>query len=215
MKRIWTDVETTSIKDNECRIIELACVYEENSTGFIFDPKKHVFHKYCLPFNKRPESFDEIEELTGLTWKFLVENGIPELEFYYSFKKWLNQFIDPYDKNDKAVMAGYNPKFDSGKVRELFERNHDNYYGSYFISINQDVMSDIAKDFFNKNIPTLKNFKQKDAYLFYFNEELPGAHSAIYDVIASIKLNARIENKKNRVHETESMIKKIKKEYSL
>lgn len=134
VKTVWIDVETTGLDSKADRIIELAAIY---------DPGGLVYHGFCRPFEQRPEGFDKITEITGIEWEGLEAHGMSDTELYRSFKDWLRNFIDPFDKGDKAIFAGYNAAFDNRFVRELFARNGDPYFGSLFLAGSLDVLSTI------------------------------------------------------------------------
>lgn len=183
-KTIWIDVETTGLNPQYHTIIELAAVYEWN--GSIIP-----FHRYCLPDDK-PEDFSFIENLTGITWKFLEENGIKEKDLYKSFKQFLTSHIDPYDKTDKAVFSAYNADFDFKFCRSLFHRNNDKYFGAYFYKIPLDVKSTVAHALRSGLIEPQENFKNA-TICKYLGIEIEHAHSAMDDIKASRELQIKLE----------------------
>ena len=185
MKTVWIDVETTGLDHKTCQIIELAALYENGDD-------KSTFHKYCKPRIK-PDNFSEIEELTGITWAFLEENGITENQLYKEFTELLSQKIDKYDKSDKAIFAAFNAGFDNEFIRELFKRNNDNYFGSWFHSARLDVFSTVAMAYRFGVLPVQINNKN-ETIAKVLNIELK-AHSAIEDIKASRQIQIILENK--------------------
>lgn len=173
MKKIWIDVETTGLFANKDRITELAAIYEGE-----------VFHMYCKPFDEKPVDYDRIEAITGISWEFLEKMGIGDNELYNEFSGWLKSIINAYDKKDKAVFCAYNAHFDSDFIRQLFYRNGDKYYGSFFYSARIDVMTTVAENIeVFQGTPNLKN----ETVCKHLGIDLK-AHSAIEDINATKKL---------------------------
>lgn len=189
MKTIWIDVETTGLEPATNTIIELAALYENGKD-------KSVFHVYILP-ELRPDDFETIEELTGITWEYLQQNGITETEAYMGFIGWLAKHIDKYDKTDKAIFAAYNAKFDNDFIRELFKRNNDNYFGSWFYSASLDIMGTVIQCVRLGLIPVPVNFKNVTICESFGIEHK--AHSALDDIKASrnaqLKMEGLLRNK--------------------
>ena len=190
-KICWIDTETTGLDPKTCTIIELAVLYEN-------DKDKSVFHVYILPAS-RPDDFNTIEELTGITWEYLEQNGITEAEAYKEFIEWISQYIDKYDKSDKAIFAVYNARFDNDFIRELFKRNHDNYFGSWFYSASLDIMGTAILCVRLELMPVPVNFKNVTICESFGIEHK--AHSALDDIKASRQAQIKMEG---LLHETMS-----------
>jgi len=188
MKKIWIDTETTGLNAKNIsglqhhQIIELAAICDDR-----------IFHMYCKP-KVQPYNYSEIEEITGITWEFLEENGVSEAELYQKFVSFLDRIVDRYDKTDKLMLSGYNTKFDSEFIRSLFLKNNNTFYGSYFFSLNYEVMSEVAFLLVTEILPLLPNYKLETVC-----KEMGikfKAHSAIEDIKATIKLNDKIQEKR-------------------
>jgi DNA polymerase-3 subunit epsilon len=177
MKKIWVDVETTGLLCGKDRIIELAAIYEDD-----------VFHRYCKPFDSKPENFGFIEGLTGITWKYLEENGCSDQKLYREFNTWICKIINQYDRLDKAVFCAYNAHFDSDFIRALFNRNGNKFYGSFFFSARLDVMTTVAENM--DKLYTLPNLKN-ETVCNHLGIELK-AHSALEDIKATKELYERL-----------------------
>ena len=184
MKICWIDVETTGIEAPDNTIIELAALYEDGKD-------KDIFHTYILPALK-PVGFNEIEELTGITLEYLQHNGITEHLAYEDFTVWLSSHINKFDKSDKAIFAAYYARFDNDFIRELFKRNNDNYFGSWFYSAPLDIMGTVVQCVRLGLMPVPVNFKNVTICEFFGIEHK--AHSALDDIKAS--RNAQLEMEK-------------------
>ena len=183
MKQIWIDVETTGLDCKTDTIIELAALYEDGET-------KSVFHTYILPAKKK-DDFNIIEDLLGITWEYLEQNGITEAEAYSEFEKWLGSHIDKYDKKDKAIFAAYNAKFDNDFIREMFLRNYDNYFSSWFFSASMDIMSTAVLCVKLELMPVPENFKNSTTCKYF--GIVHKVHSAIEDIKASRQAELKME----------------------
>lgn len=181
MKVIKIDVETTGVNPKTDRIIELAAIFNDD-----------VFYRYCIPFPVKPEGFEKIEELTGIEWEKLQACGVDDKTLYSEFVSWLSGIIDKFDRVDKAVLFGYNVKFDSDFIRELFTRNGNSYYGSYFVPPVLDVMSEVAACLADGLMPPLQNYKLKTV-CDHFGIEFT-AHSALDDIMATDELYKKISD---------------------
>jgi len=195
MKTIWIDLETTGLNPDKDHIIEIAAVYID-----AFKPKtNHVYHRFVLPDEKPSDWTDD--NVSGITWDFLMENGVSSTQFFHEFRGWLDSLISKFDKMDKAVIGGYNPKFENDFLRALFIKYGSLFFGSYFIPPQIDVQNYVAEAFSTGKIPVLSNFKQSTVYAYLFGKELENKHSALADIIASIRIfcelkkNIRYEKK--------------------
>lgn len=185
MKTIWIDLETTGLDYKKDTIIEFAALYEN-------DKDKSIFHKYCKP-ESYPENFHEIEELTGIKREFLEENGISESELYNKFIEFASSKIDKFNKTDKAIFAAYNATFDDNFLRELFIRNNDFYYGSWFYSARLDIMSTIANAY-RFGVFDIQPSNKCETIAKALNIKLK-AHSAIEDIKAARQIQIILEHK--------------------
>lgn len=187
MKIIWIDVETTGLDFENNTIIELAAIYEDTREVKPFE----IFHRYCKP-KKRPYDFEVIEKLTGITWSFLEKHGLKEAILLRDFKEFLGKFINKFNKNDKAIFAAYNARFDNNFIRELFTRYNDKYFGSWFYSMPLDILSTVMLAFKNEVIGKPENFKNATiAKHLKFNDFKE--HNALSDIQTSRKIQLKLE----------------------
>lgn len=178
IERLWIDVETTGVNPETDTVIELAAIYPGSK-----------FHMYCKP-KEKPDGFEKITEITGITWEFLEKNGVTERILYNEFLNFLDSLVSKFDKSDKLIFSGYNTRFDNNFIRELFLRNDNTFFGSYFLSILTDVMSSVANEIASGRLELLKNYKLQTVCNHYGVEF--SAHSAIEDIHATIELYKKI-----------------------
>ena len=184
MKTCWVDCETTGLDPVKHRIIELAAIYEEG-------PNNDTFHEYCLPLTARPENYDVIEKITGITWESLEEYGLTDRVLYGNFKAWLGEHMNPYDPTDKAIFAGYCAEFDRRFITGLFERNHDTYTASWFHAGTLDVVGSVYTDARisgEDRPPKMRLSAIADLHGITFK-----AHSAMDDILATRQIQKNIE----------------------
>lgn len=123
MKILYFDCETTGRSAIKNDIVQLSGIMEIN--GKVVDQ----FNFTCQPFD-----YSTIEQealtVTGLTIEDLKTYQTPQ-EMYRKLLRFLGQYIDKYDKNDKFYPAGYNVKFDLDFIAQFFAKNEDKYFGSW------------------------------------------------------------------------------------
>jgi exonuclease I len=185
MKKIcWIDLETTGVDCKKDSIIEFAALYGDQE-----------LHLYCKPVIK-PENWDFIEGLTGITWEFLEKNGVPEKELYLMVSAFFYSKVDRCNKKDKIIFAGYNCKFDNDFIRELFAKYDNKYFGSLFFSCMLDVLCIMSDALYNDKIKLQDNYKLETSYKAIIKKEF-NAHSAIEDIKATKELYEFLKNLKN------------------
>jgi DNA polymerase-3 subunit epsilon len=123
-KLLWIDLETTGTNPHLHSIVEIAAVME------IDGKEVSSFHSYVQPPPGRsvdPQALEicklSVSDLDAFT---------PEKEVVKSFLTWLCEYVDRYDKRDKALIAGFNVGFDADFLEATLSRNGEMYFGSYF-----------------------------------------------------------------------------------
>jgi len=174
----WFDVETTGLSAWKHAIVELAFLIEEcdgtliEKGHFKLAPHKGalVTPKACEVHGHSLEAMRAFPD-PGIVFKDLI--GV------------LSRFIDPYDKNDKLILAGYNVNFDDDFLRSLWRLNGDKFYGSWFYSCKIDVMTLVAMWLASEGKP-LANYQLKTVCAeFDINFH---AHDALEDIRATREL---------------------------
>lgn len=108
MKYVAFDTETTGLKHEDCRIIELAA--EVLDEDFNILDRMDMFVK--LPEGERlPEN---ITKLTGITDEMLIDEGVDE-------HIAANRFMDMIN-GDKVVLMAHNAAFDIAFIKDMFIR---------------------------------------------------------------------------------------------
>jgi len=150
-KRLFFDLETTGVVWSRNAIHQLAALIEIDG---------EVVEK--INWNMAPFEGAKIEEAAlkvgGVTLK-QVEAYPDQLEQFKAFKLTLTKYVDKFDKKDKFHLVGYNNcYFDDRFLRAWFERNGDEYFGSWFWADSLDVMV-LASQHLYYQRPKMINFK--------------------------------------------------------
>lgn len=150
MKAIFIDIETSGLNARKNGILQLA------GEICIDGVSRHYFD-----LNMRPPEHITYDEgalaLTGITLDG-IDSYRPEFEVFREFIALLGIYVDPFDPKDKFHFIGYNANFDATFIRELFLRNHNNFFGSYFWYPIIDVAV-LAGHFLRAKRSELVNFK--------------------------------------------------------
>jgi DNA polymerase-3 subunit epsilon len=123
LKLMFIDTETTGTDTLMSGVWQIGGIIEcgRRSEEFLFE---------CDVFEEN--IFDpSVVEVTGITPEKLSRMADPE-ETHQQFVELLDKYIDRYDKKDKFTAVGYFAEFDQKIIRNWFERNDDDYFGSWF-----------------------------------------------------------------------------------
>lgn len=185
--------------------------FDLETTGL--DPKKNGIHQLSLMLevdgeivkevnvNVRPFPQDEINpdalKVSGLTPEQIVGEGYYSPQSVYkSLTTLLDAYCDKFDKRDKVFLCGYNSQsFDSQFLRAFFEKNGDKYFGSYFWTVNFDVMV-MAGFYLAEQRPDMPDFKLATVAKFMGIEvDETKLHDATYDLILTRGIFEKLKNK--------------------
>jgi len=123
MKVAWIDTETTGLDPKKHGIIQLAIIIEigfkpvaraefrMNPTGKEFDPQAMAIHGLSE------------EQISAYPTTCATKGKI---------EKFLGQFVNKYDRQDKLIPGGYNVDFDIDFMRVMWEETGDKYFHSWF-----------------------------------------------------------------------------------
>lgn len=122
-KNLFLDIESTGTAYQCHGIIQIAAIA-------VIDGKvKGVFNEHLRPF--KADYIDPIAlEMQNLTEEEVRKRPAPK-KVYRNFVKFLEGFVDKYDKEDKFTCFGYKIDFDIDFLSEFFKKNDDEYFGSY------------------------------------------------------------------------------------
>lgn len=126
MKKVcWIDCETGGLDPTKHDIVQLAGIVE------IDGEIKETFELRMRPSN--PERLTaEALAVTKQTTAEVMAHPLSQAEGYRAFVSVLAKYVDRFNRADKMVWAGQNPRFDIDFVRALFTVNGDKYFGSWF-----------------------------------------------------------------------------------
>ena len=172
-KLIYIDTETTGLDPKKAVIHQLAGIIEIDGTV------KEEFDFRIKPYSDDPEINDKALEVSGVTREDIAQYE-GSLESFYKFKSLLKEYVDPFNKNDKFIVVGYNcHAFDMQFLREFWRIHNDKYFGSFFHQLPIDVLLLIS--YLNQNRIKVKSFKLIDMVAYYLDKEFP-AHDALEDI---------------------------------
>jgi DNA polymerase III alpha subunit (gram-positive type) len=175
MKIMYLDVETTGLDRERNDIMQLA--------GVLADGEEEIKFNYFL----RPYGTARIDlkalEVTGITMEQLMSYPPQNLAFE-EFHKLLMAHVDPWNKQDKMLICGYNVDFDIAFLRRWFELNGDKYFFSWFWNPPLDAMYLAGWALCGKRA-SLPNFKLATVYEELLHKPMANAHDAFADVYAT------------------------------
>jgi len=124
MKNIYLDLETTGTSLEKHGVLQIAGIIE------IDDIVKEEFNFFTKPF---PTDLVDPEALMihGLTVDQIKKYPDPN-EVYGNLVELFGKYADKYNSQDKFFMIGYNTHFDMDHLRNFFNKNEDEFFGSWF-----------------------------------------------------------------------------------
>lgn len=175
MKTLWIDTETTGLDSKQCAIIQISALVEIDGevvaefNQLLAPHRSAVIEQTALDINNRT-----VKEFKGFQ---------THQEAFNKFKNFMHQYVDPYDKYDKFVLAGYNIQFDLDFLSELFKRNNDKYIGAWIYRSFFDVLHLVGVFRYKGLIPPLdlQTTKLSDVS-YYFGVEQEGFHDSLVDI---------------------------------
>lgn len=178
MKILFIDTETGGLNAKKSALIQLS--------GIVRTDKKDV--EQFNFFIKPPKDLEISEEALAVQGRKLedLENFDDEEVVFEKFLKLLNRYINPYDKDDKFVVAGYNVGFDVRFLEEFFTRHNNKFLYSYIGRRNLDPLDYILFLQMCGKLPYLENNKL-GTWCEYFSIPLD-AHDSFNDIVATKKL---------------------------
>ena len=183
MKVFWFDVETGGLNEKRNPILQLAYIVEidgqEVSSGEIRSRgfEGCVIEEKALSIN----GHDRNE----------IASYPTEKEMYKSLTSIFNQYVQKYDKKDKFIAGGYNVQFDMRFLREVWTRQNDKYFGSWFAFGAVDPSTIMRALQYTGITPELTKMTLVDLAK-HFDLEIENAHDALADIRMTKKVMDKI-----------------------
>lgn len=161
-KLCFIDTETTGVNAKENGIIQIAgeiVLLEGLTTGTNGKHNAEVVDSFNLRAKPFPRDVVDPKalEVNKVSLDEITQFQEPILA-YKTLSSLFAKHCDKYDKADKFFFVGYNARFDYDFMRAWWEKNGDNYFGSFFFFPPLDVMN-IAIWNLIRERKTLPNFK--------------------------------------------------------
>jgi len=185
-KYCYIDVETTGLDHTKSAVWQLAGLIE------VSGEKKEFFEYKIAPFEGAvlDDYALKMNKLTPEILSSFTEENI----VYLAFKNMLSKYVDKYNPKDKFFFVGYNASFDEKFTREIFHRQKDKFFGSFFWYPPIDVMT-IACLFLKNERARIPNFKLSTVCRYIgIDVEESKLHDASYDIELTMKLYKLFEN---------------------
>lgn len=188
IKRLFIDIETTSINPEKAGLWQIAGIIEVGK-------RKKEFEFRC-------DIFDDCEidpkalETCGVTLDDLEKFDNPVFTFD-RFLDLMAYYIDRYEKKDKFMVYAYFAHFDNAALRKWFQDNEDDYFGSWFFHPWVDI-AQMAAICLEGEREKLTNFKLNSVleYCGLLNGgEETHFHDALYDIRKTYELYSFLSEK--------------------
>lgn len=123
-KLIFLDTETTGLDTNTAGLIEVAGLIDiDGKEVAAFDIKTNIY---------KDDVVDESALISnGVTIEEIHNYQNPRLAFAQLVKE-LGKYLDQYDKKDKFIALAYVADFDNRVVRKFFQKNNNQFFGSWW-----------------------------------------------------------------------------------
>lgn len=174
MVKIFYDVETTGLKSNQHSIVQLAGLVEVDD---------QVVEEFDILMAPHPKAkLDPVAlRINGRTEEEI--KGYPAMaDGFCKFLNMVRKYVDPYDKNTRAHLAGYNNRrFDDEFLGKLFDLNKNGAFMAFFFSDTLDVLP-LASEYLLDRRTDMPSFKLKRVALelgLVFDKD--GLHDAMFD----------------------------------
>lgn len=185
IKFLWTDTETTGLNPEVNEIIQLA--------GIIESPGEYAAE---FSYDIKPTNFDAISEDAFSAHKITVKEMRTfrdPAEVHAKFKKLLFKYVNPFNKDDKLILAGQNVTFDANFIDSFCKRNNDKYFRACVTSGTFDLRTmSVALEIF-RNVKLFQSYTLT-AICDVLNVRLDNAHNALADIKATRECCIKIYN---------------------
>lgn len=181
IKKIFLDTETTGLDKNIHGVHQISGAIQIN--GNFVESFDFKFRPYdgC-------EFTEEAMTTCGLTKEEILSRTLSEKEAYQLFHDLLIKHVNKFNKEDKFFFYAYNARFDFEMLIEMFLRNDDKYFFSFFWTNLIDIMSLASEALVNERhkISKFKLLNVAKALNIRIDEKR--LHEAIYDVSVMLEV---------------------------
>ncbi len=173
--KVFIDLETTGVDVRKHSVHQIAGLIEIDGV---------VVEEFDI--KTRPHPKCQYEEGALLACR----KSVAELESYQpmesahkEFKRIITQYIDPFDKTQKAWVVGFNNRyFDDVFLRAWFKQNGDEFIGSLFWTDTLDTLV-LASEYLVERRSSMPSFKlRRVAMELGLEVDKDQCHDALYDV---------------------------------
>ncbi len=173
MKQVFLDLETTGTQVGRHGVRQISALMEvPGEPAIVFDatirlPTSYAWDSWVVENMASPNDYTD---------------SPPMKEVFKSFKEFLEEYVDPYNRKDKYFLYAYNAKFDEKFLRQFFYDNGDKYFGSWFFTPSIDVMT-LAAERLKEVRHKMPNFKLETvANILGLDVREAKLHDALYDI---------------------------------
>ena len=181
IKFLYLDTETTGLDAERNGLVQVSAIMviggkEEGEIDLLVRPfEGAAIEDKALEVNRRTR-----QEIAAFP---------EEREQLAAFTKWMDEFVDRFDAQDKAFLVGYNVAFDDAFLRKWFERNGNKFRGSYLWNDNIDVRGICALRYAhsrhllpNFKLETVANYVLGEKTVAMIGSEAGGLHNSLADI---------------------------------
>lgn len=182
-KMLWLDTETTGLNPNKNGVIQIAALYEEGKIPY-YENTPYVFNELSNALGCKIDK--ETLRLNGHKKK-KIKKYQDSSDTFNHFISFLEDRVNPYDKEDKITVMGYNVKFDLEMLHGWAKREKFDYLGSYLDWRVVDVLVIARNEWLMGRMPSdPENFKLGTICKVYGIPEPD--HDALTDIKATREL---------------------------
>jgi len=183
MKILYFDCETGGLT-KDCDLFQMAG---------IVDIDGNVAEEFNITSRPFPDSVitEEALKITGKTREQIMAYQQP-FQAMTQLESIFAKYVNKFDRNDKFILAGHNVGFDLDKLIAFFEKNKNDYLGSWIqFGRKFDTLAVIHALQVAEVIPVLPNNKL-ETIAGIMKIELFQAHDAMSDIRATRAIGRRL-----------------------
>jgi DNA polymerase-3 subunit epsilon len=187
VKLLWFDTETTGLDPVKHDVIQIA--------GKVIVDGHDVdeFNLVCQPHDFTTIDMSALD-VNGRTVDELRGFNDPGV-MYGELMEIFGRHIDKFDKKDKFVSCGQNVRFDINFMAEFWKKCGDNYFFSWMAPAPLDTMQLAVMLEMKENRKIFSSYKLEIIYFTLFGAEMEGAHDAMSDIDATIRVGRELWSK--------------------